>query len=77
MLIADGSMVDVEHLNLPQFSQSGEPEVAGLTLMERTERAKIIEVLEQTGGNKFKTAKLLGIGRQTLYNKLKSFQIAA
>ena len=77
VLIADGSMVDVEHLNLPQFSQSGEPEVAGLTLMERTERAKIIEVLEQTGGNKFKTAKLLGIGRQTLYNKLKSFQIAA
>lgn len=77
VLLADGPLVDVDHLNLPQFCQTGDPEVPGLTLMEKTERAKIIEVLEQTGGNKFKTAKLLGIGRQTLYNKLKAYQIAA
>lgn len=77
VLIADDALVDVEHLNLPQFSQGVEADVPGLTLMEKTERAKIIEVLEQTGGNKFKTAKLLGIGRQTLYNKLRAYQIAA
>ena len=77
VLIADATLVDVEHLNLPQFSQGVEADVPGLTLMEKTERAKIIEVLEQTGGNKFKTAKLLGIGRQTLYNKLRAYQIAA
>lgn len=77
VLICDQPLIDSEHLNLPQFSQSEEAQIPGLTLMERTERAKIIEVLEQTGGNKFKTAKILGIGRQTLYNKLKQYQIAA
>ncbi len=77
VLICDRPLIDLEHLNLPQYNSSEEPPVAGLTLMEKTERAKIIEVLEQTGGNKFKTAKLLGIGRQTLYNKLKLYQIAA
>lgn len=77
VLICDQALVDSEHLNLPQYSQSEDTPVPGLTLMERTERAKIIEVLEQTGGNKFKTAKILGIGRQTLYNKLKQYQIAA
>lgn len=77
VLICDQPQIDLEHLNLPQYSQTEEAPIPGLTLMERTERAKIIEVLEQTGGNKFKTAKILGIGRQTLYNKLKQYQIAA
>ena len=77
VLICDSPLVDVDHLNLPQFSESSDSEVQGLTLMQKTERAKIIEVLEQTGGNKYKTAKVLGIGRQTLYNKLKAYQIAA
>jgi DNA-binding NtrC family response regulator len=77
VLICDQPLIDMEHLNLPQFGQGDEPELSGLTLMERTERAKIIEVLEQTGGNKFRTAKILGIGRQTLYNKLKIYKIAA
>jgi|JI102314A1RNA_FD_contig_31_9330110_length_1993_multi_5_in_0_out_0_2 two-component system response regulator AtoC len=77
VLICDQPQIDTEHLNLPQYSQTEDAPIPGLTLMERTERAKIIEVLEQTGGNKFKTAKILGIGRQTLYNKLKQYQIAA
>lgn len=77
VLICDRPQIDLEHLNLPQFSQNEEQPIPGLTLMEKTERAAIISVLEQTGGNKFKTAKLLGIGRQTLYNKIKQYQIAA
>ncbi|MBM3846888.1 MAG: sigma-54-dependent Fis family transcriptional regulator [Verrucomicrobia bacterium] len=77
VLVCDEALVDLSHLNLPQFSESASSEVTGLTLMQRTERAKIIEILEQTGGNKYKTAKTLGIGRQTLYNKLKAYQIAA
>jgi len=42
-----------------------------LTLMQQMERAQIVEVLKKTGGNKLETSKRLGIGRQTLYNKLK------
>jgi len=45
--------------------------------MEAMERSKIIEVLKETGGNKLETAKRLGIGRQTLYNKIRNYQIAA
>ena len=41
------------------------------------EALRIIEVLRETGGNKLETARRLGIGRQTLYNKIKAYQIAA
>ena len=32
-------------------------------------------MLKETGGNKLETAKRLGIGRQTLYNKIKAYGI--
>ncbi len=46
-----------------------------LTPLERTERDMIFQVLKATGGNKLETAKHLGIGRQTLYNKIKAYGI--
>jgi len=46
-------------------------------LMEAMERNKIVEVLRETNGNKLETARRLGIGRQTLYNKIKAYAIAA
>ena len=45
--------------------------------MEAMERSKIIEILHETSGNKQEAAKRLGIGRQTLYNKIKLYKIAA
>jgi transcriptional regulator with PAS, ATPase and Fis domain len=45
--------------------------------MEAMERNKILEILKETHGNKLETAKRLGIGRQTLYNKIKAYAIAA
>ncbi len=39
------------------------------------ERDRILSVLEQTGNNKSKAAKILNIDRKTLYNKLKQFDI--
>jgi two-component system response regulator AtoC len=38
------------------------------------EKKYILEVLEATGGNKSKTAKLLGISRAALWRKLKQFR---
>ena len=43
------------------------------TLLEGVERNAIIQMLRETGGNKLETAKKLGIGRQTLYNKIKAY----
>jgi DNA-binding NtrC family response regulator len=46
-----------------------------LTLMEAMEHNTILQMLKETGGNKLETAKRLGIGRQTLYNKIKAYGI--
>jgi transposase InsO family protein len=45
------------------------------TLLEGVERNAIVQMLNETGGNKLETAKQLGIGRQTLYNKIKAYGI--
>lgn len=42
---------------------------------EETEKNQILEALQHTGNNKSKAAKLLGIDRKTLYNKLKLYEI--
>jgi DNA-binding NtrC family response regulator len=46
-----------------------------LSLMEAMERNTIMQILQETGGNKLETARRLGIGRQTLYNKIKAYGI--
>ena len=42
---------------------------------EDDERARIIAALRQTGGNKAKAARLLGIDRKTIYNKIERLGI--
>jgi DNA-binding NtrC family response regulator len=65
-------------------SQSpGEPAPSGLTSLaqtvayatERAEKEAIQEMLSKAGGNREKAAELLGIGRTTLYRKLKQYGI--
>jgi DNA-binding NtrC family response regulator len=43
--------------------------------LEELERRAIMSTLRQTGGDKQATARLLGIGKTTLYRKLKQYQI--
>lgn len=79
VLMCEGQLVESTDLTIGETA-GGSPNDTGnqnLTLMEAMERSKIIEVLKETGGNKLETAKRLGIGRQTLYNKIKNYQIAA
>lgn len=45
------------------------------SMAEKTERAVIIDMLQQVNYNKSKAAKLLNIDRKTLYNKMKQFNI--
>ena len=73
VLMCEGSAVDVRDLSITTvMSQKDNPD---LTLMEAMERNAIIQMLKETGGNKLETAKRLGIGRQTLYNKIKIYGI--
>jgi transcriptional regulator with PAS, ATPase and Fis domain len=74
VLMCEGQMINVQDLSIDDLKADDGAD-ANLTLMEAMERNKIIEVLRDTSGNKLETAKRLGIGRQTLYNKIKTYQI--
>jgi transcriptional regulator with PAS, ATPase and Fis domain len=76
ILMCDSGLVDVTDLSIND-PQAENLDDSNLTLMEAMERNKIIEVLRDTSGNKLETARRLGIGRQTLYNKIKVYAIAA
>ena len=77
VLMSDGKAIDANDLSISDAPPAENGDDANLTLMEAMERNKIIEVLKETGGNKLETARRLGIGRQTLYNKIKAYAIAA
>ena len=47
-----------------------------LTLIEAAEREAIIKALAAAGGNKSEAAGLLGIGRTTLYRRLRQLGLA-
>jgi two-component system response regulator AtoC len=76
VLMSEGKNIDVQDLSITD-AKANELDDQNLTLMEAMERNKIVEVLRDTNGNKLETARRLGIGRQTLYNKIKAYAIAA
>ena len=73
VLHAEGDMVTESELEL-----GGEQTAAtvGFTLKSgEEEKERILRALKQADGNKRQAAKLLGIGRTTLYNKLEEYGI--
>jgi two-component system, NtrC family, response regulator AtoC len=77
VLMTDGNVIDVGDLSITQQPPNAEEADPSLTLLEGMERQTIVQMLKETNGNKLETAKRLGIGRQTLYNKLKAYNIQA
>jgi two-component system, NtrC family, response regulator AtoC len=80
VLMSDEAMIDVGDLSITQPAPMEDAEENGgtsLTLLEGMERQTIVQMLKETNGNKLETAKRLGIGRQTLYNKIKAYNIQA
>ncbi len=73
VLMCENNQIDVQDLSITTVMSQNE--VEDLTLMEAMERNTIEKILKETGGNKLETAKRLGIGRQTLYNKIKVYGI--
>jgi len=81
VVMCDRQEIDVQDIP-PEIHQvrqlgSGEPSadhLAGFSLDE-LEKQAIVQTLAQTGGNREKAAKTLGIGERTLYRKIKEYNL--
>ena len=72
LVAEDARFISVAHLNLPLDAVKQTRQLS-IKPSADEERQRIAEALQQTGGNKSRAAKLLGIDRKTLYNKLKDW----
>ncbi len=74
VLLCEGKLVESMDLSITAAPSEAGADTS-FTLLEGVERNTIVQMLKETGGNKLETAKRLGIGRQTLYNKIKAYGI--
>ena len=76
VLLCETNDIDASDLSISSVRSEAEHGTdTNFTLLEGVERNAIVQMLRETGGNKLETAKRLGIGRQTLYNKIKAYGI--
>ena len=75
--LGSGPYVSVHDLpsNLQYPTTERAPAKEEMLPLEELERRAILSTLHQTGGDKQATARTLGIGKTTLYRKLKQYQI--
>ena len=74
VILAKGEVIEAG--DLPQNIKDTFPRAeADITSLKDTERNLILQVLQQTKGNKYQAAKTLGITRSTLYGKLRKHGI--
>jgi two-component system response regulator HydG len=73
MAVSAGPLI--EPRDLPGRLRAARPGAAArdFTHMEELERSAIAKTLEATGGDRVRAAKLLGIGKTTIYRKLKEY----
>jgi transcriptional regulator with PAS, ATPase and Fis domain len=72
VLLSEGGEVAAADLSVTTTKPESD---SNFTLLEGVERNIIVQMLKESNGNKLETAKKLGIGRQTLYNKIKAYGI--
>jgi two-component system, NtrC family, response regulator AtoC len=75
IVVATSSVVQAADLGLSPSGPRGTGESGGLVSLEEIERRHIAGVLQETGGNISHAARVLGIDRATLYNKMRKFQL--
>lgn len=72
VLHTEGDMITADALELEETPLTDDIPQA---MIEYLERQQIVRALKQAGGNRTLAAALLGIGRTTLYNKMKQLGI--
>ena len=75
-IIDEGEVITSKHLPEEIMGHKGTLSIRPLTeVMEETEKNTILTCLGLTQGNKSETAKLLGISRTTLYEKMNKYKL--
>ena len=80
VLLCEGTEIAASDLSITDVQTNiampaGEELDSNYTLLENVERNAIVQTLKATEGNKVEAAKRLGVGRQTLYNKIRAYGI--
>jgi transcriptional regulator with PAS, ATPase and Fis domain len=76
--IADKDTIDIDHLPPQMLTISSPPAAISDTLfskIDNSERQQLIEALAATGGNQSQAARLLGINRVTVWNRMRKYGI--
>lgn len=77
-ILARGDVILPEHLpERLQSSQETRNEPSLMRPLEETQRLAIFQALRECGGNKTHAAKVLGISRRTLLNRLKAYGVGS
>jgi transcriptional regulator with PAS, ATPase and Fis domain len=75
VILTDGNVLLPSSLPNDLFYENKSYSTPMTEKLDEVEKLHILKVLEETEGNKTKTAELLGIGLTTLYRKLKEYKI--
>ncbi len=74
--LCQSSIIDLADLPPAMVTRAAENRPAASSLLQDNERACILQTLRAQGGNLRQSAKLLGISRTALYNKLNQWNIS-
>jgi transcriptional regulator with PAS, ATPase and Fis domain len=73
-VIAESGKVDTDHLP-PQFSQADARTGGRLSTEDSPEKYALIEALRRANGNQTRAARLLGINRVTVWNRMRKYGV--
>ncbi len=74
LLLCDTPRIGVQDLSVSDLTAS--PSLEDQPRLEELEKACILKVLRESGGNQSRASRILGINRKTLYLKLKKYGIS-
>ncbi len=75
LVVATGSVIETANLGLAPVAPRVSAGDEGLVSLDEIERRHIASVLQETAGNISHAARVLGIDRATLYNKMRKYQL--